>query len=108
MKLAILAFLYCNIFVKTPKKRNKLKQKITFLWSFYCNNQQENIYAAFQSNGVFPMTETGSDSDILSDPITTETIKICRNRHTGSKSDICSDFNGYCTHFVGSERISQS
>ena len=39
-----------------------------------------------------------------------ETIEICRKCHTGSDSDIYarSDFNGYCTHFLGSERISES
>ena len=29
--------------------------------------------------GVVPLTESDSDSDILSDPIIMETIKICRN-----------------------------
>ena len=37
-----------------------------------------------------------------------ETIKICTDRLTGSDSDICSDFNGYCTHLLGPERISES
>ena len=40
------------------------------------------------TNGVFPLTQSDSDTDILSDPIIMETIKICRNWHTGSDSDI--------------------
>ena len=40
--------------------------------------------------GVFPLTESDSDSNILSDSVIMETIKICRNRHTGSDSDMIS------------------
>ena len=53
---------------------------------------------------VFPLTESDSHSDILSDPVIMETVEICKNWHTGSDSD----FNVYCTYYLGSERISES
>ena len=56
-------------------------------------------YRRKHTNGVFPLTESNSDSDILSYPIIIETIKICRNWYTGPNSDICSDFYGIAPIF---------
>ena len=76
-----------------------LKCKSRFLCIVATLNVDRLRYCREHTNGVFPLTESNSDSDTPCYPIIIETIKICRKWHTGSNSDICSDFNGIAPFF---------